>query len=134
MEGTASVVGSGPNGLAAAVVLARAGLQVTVWEAAADAGGATRSATVLAPDCVTDLGSAVHPFGVASPLLSRLRLERHGLEWVHPAGTAGTASRCPTTRCSAPGARTLEPWSTSWDSPRTASPACCTTDMPAPAA
>lgn len=84
MEGTASVVGAGPNGLAAAVVLARAGLQVTVWEARERAGGASSSAHVLAPDAVTDLGSAVQPFGVASPLFTRLPLERHGLAWLHP--------------------------------------------------
>lgn len=84
MEGTASVVGSGPNGLAAAVVLARAGLRVTVWEVAETPGGATRSARSLAPDAVTDLGSAVHPFGIASPLFSRLPLHRYGLEWLHP--------------------------------------------------
>ena len=84
MEGTASVVGSGPNGLAAAVVLARAGLDVTVWEAADTAGGAARSAALLGPGTISDLGSAVHPFGVASPLFSRLGLERHGLQWVHP--------------------------------------------------
>jgi phytoene dehydrogenase-like protein len=84
MHGTATVVGAGPNGLAAAVVLARAGLDVTVLEAAERAGGATRSARVLAPDAVTDLGSAVHPLGVASPLFTRLPLQRHGLEWVHP--------------------------------------------------
>ena len=84
MQGSATVVGAGPNGLAAAVVLARAGLKVTVFEAADSPGGATRSARVLAPDAVTDLGSAIHPLGVASPLLSRLPLQRHGLEWVHP--------------------------------------------------
>lgn len=84
MEGTASVVGSGPNGLAAAVVLARAGLDVTVWEAADEPGGATRSAALLGAGTVSDLGSAVHPFGVASPLFTRLPLERHGLEWLHP--------------------------------------------------
>lgn len=84
MEGTASVVGAGPNGLAAAVVLARAGLDVTVWEAAEEPGGATRSAPVLGPGTLSDLGSAVHPFGVASPLFARLPLQRHGLAWVHP--------------------------------------------------
>ena len=84
MQGTASVVGSGPNGLAAAVVLARAGLDVTVWEAAERVGGAASSAHLLGPDVVSDLGSAVHPFGVASPLLRRLPLERHGLQWLHP--------------------------------------------------
>lgn len=84
MQGRASVVGSGPNGLAAAVVLARAGLEVTVWEAAERPGGATRSAAVLGEGTVSDLGSAVHPFAVASPLFSRLPLERHGLRWLHP--------------------------------------------------
>ncbi len=84
MEGTASIVGSGPNGLSAAVVLARAGLDVTVWEAADTPGGATRSAALLGPGTLSDLGSAVHPFGIASPLFSRLGLERHGLQWAHP--------------------------------------------------
>ncbi|MCM3689213.1 phytoene desaturase family protein [Kocuria rosea] len=84
MQGTAAVVGSGPNGLGAAVVLARAGLDVTVHEAAATAGGAARSAAVLGPGTVTDLGSAVHPFGAASPLFTTLGLHRHGLEWLHP--------------------------------------------------
>lgn len=84
MNGTASVVGAGPNGLAAAVVLARAGLQVTVHEAADRVGGALRSGSPLGPGTVTDLGAAVLPFAIASPLLSRLPLERHGLTWVHP--------------------------------------------------
>ncbi|MFF0990996.1 phytoene desaturase family protein [Kocuria nitroreducens] len=84
MQGTAAVVGSGPNGLAAAVVLARAGLDVTVHEAAGAAGGAARSSAALGPGTVVDLGSAVHPFGVASPLFAQLGLHRHGLEWLHP--------------------------------------------------
>lgn len=82
--GTAAVVGSGPNGLAAAVHLARNGMQVTVYEAQDTIGGATRSAAVFGPDTVVDLGSAAHPFGVASPFFRSLDLERHGLRWRHP--------------------------------------------------
>lgn len=78
------MVGAGPNGLAAAIVLAQAGLQVTVYEAAGSAGGSLRSRSLLSPDSVTDLGAASHPFGVASPLFSSLELERHGLEWINP--------------------------------------------------
>ncbi|MGO1510393.1 MAG: phytoene desaturase family protein, partial [Actinomycetales bacterium] len=81
---TAAVVGSGPNGLAAAVALARSGVDVTVYEAAPEPGGATRSGPVLGEGTTVDLGSAVHPFGIASPFLSTLDLGRHGLEWVQP--------------------------------------------------
>ena len=80
----ATVVGSGPNGLTAAVVLARAGMDVTVYEAADEPGGATRSAPLFGDGTVVDLGAAGHPFGVSSPILSALDLGRHGLEWVHP--------------------------------------------------
>ena len=77
------VVGSGPNGLAAAIVLAAAGREVTVYEAHAEPGGGTRSAALTLPGTVSDVCSAVHPFGVASPFFRRLPLARHGLEWVH---------------------------------------------------
>ncbi|HSL01619.1 MAG TPA: NAD(P)/FAD-dependent oxidoreductase [Rubrobacteraceae bacterium] len=80
----AVVVGSGPNGLAAAVELARAGRSVAVLEAEKSVGGGTRSAEVTLPGFVHDLGSAIHPLGYASPVFRSLPLEEHGLEWVHP--------------------------------------------------
>ena len=80
----AVVVGSGPNGLAAAVELARNGRRVAVLEAQDAIGGGTRSAEVTLPGFVHDLGSAIHPLGYASPFFSSLPLEEHGLEWVHP--------------------------------------------------
>jgi phytoene dehydrogenase-like protein len=80
----AVVVGSGPNGLAAAVALARAGLEVTVLEAEDTIGGGTRSAELTVPGVLHDLCSAVHPMAVGSPFLQSLGLERHGLEWRWP--------------------------------------------------
>lgn len=80
----AVVVGSGPNGLAAAVELARNGRSVVVLEAEETVGGGTRSAGITLPGFVHDLGSAIHPFGYASPFFRSLPLEEHGLEWVHP--------------------------------------------------
>lgn len=81
---SAIVVGSGPNGLAAAVALAYEGIEVTLLEAAPTVGGGTRSAELTVPGVLHDVCSAAHPFGVASPFLRSLPLERHGLRWRHP--------------------------------------------------
>jgi phytoene dehydrogenase-like protein len=80
----AVVVGAGPNGLAAAVELARNGRSVAVLEAEEIPGGGARSAEITLPGFVHDLGSAIHPLGYASPFFSELPLEEYGLEWVHP--------------------------------------------------
>jgi len=80
----AVVVGSGPNGLAAAIELAHNGQRVAVLEGRSTIGGGTRSAEITLPGFVHDLGSAIHPLGYASPFFGSLPLEDHGLEWVHP--------------------------------------------------
>ncbi|HEU5101335.1 MAG TPA: NAD(P)/FAD-dependent oxidoreductase [Roseiflexaceae bacterium] len=80
----AIVVGAGPNGLAAAITLARAGRSVLVLEANATVGGGTRSAELTLPGFVHDICSAVHPLGVGSAFFQSLPLHQHGLEWIHP--------------------------------------------------
>ncbi len=79
---TATVIGSGPNGLAAAIVLAQAGVAVEVRETASVIGGAARSGELTLPGFVHDLGSAVHPMAVASPFFSTLPLQAHGLSFI----------------------------------------------------
>jgi phytoene dehydrogenase-like protein len=80
----AVVVGAGPNGLAAAVTLARASCSVVVLEAADRAGGGTRSEELTLPGFVHDVCSAMHPLAVASPFFAALPLAEHGLAWKHP--------------------------------------------------
>ncbi|HET6649584.1 MAG TPA: NAD(P)/FAD-dependent oxidoreductase [Candidatus Limnocylindria bacterium] len=80
----AVVVGGGPNGLAAAIVLSRAGRSVRLFEARDDLGGGCRSAELTLPDVVHDVCSAIHPLGRSSPLFRELELERHGLDWIEP--------------------------------------------------
>ncbi len=81
----AIVVGAGPNGLSAAIVLAQAGHRVRVYEADTTIGGGCRSAALTLPGFVHDVCSAVHPTAVASPFFRTLPLESHGLRWVEPA-------------------------------------------------
>lgn len=79
----AIVIGSGPNGLVAANVLADAGWSVVVIEAAPTLGGAVQTAELTAPGFRNDVFSAFYPLAAASPALTALRLERHGLQWAH---------------------------------------------------
>ena len=81
---TAVVVGSGPNGLAAAIRLARAGCQVRVLEAADRIGGGTRTTERILPGLMHDDCAAFHPTGAASPFLATMGLERYGLAWAEP--------------------------------------------------
>jgi phytoene dehydrogenase-like protein len=80
----AVVIGSGPNGLAAAVLLAQSGASVLVLEAHAEIGGGTRTGELTLPGFRHDLCSAVHPMGILSPYLRGLPLADHGLQWIRP--------------------------------------------------
>jgi phytoene dehydrogenase-like protein len=82
-EYDAVVVGAGPNGLSAAIELARNGCSVLVVEAGDTVGGGVRSAELTLPGFVHDICSTAYPLAVASPALQRYRLEQFGLEWVH---------------------------------------------------
>lgn len=98
----AYVIGSGPNGLAAAITLARTGRKVTVFEAEQQAGGAVRTMELTLPGFRHDFGAAVFPLAASSPLFAALPLRRYGLQWIHGAaplahplddGTAVTLER-----------------------------------------
>jgi phytoene dehydrogenase-like protein len=80
----ACVIGAGPNGLAAAIVLAQAGLDVDLFEAESTVGGAARTMELTLPGFHHDFGSAVHPMAVGSPFFTTLPLADYGLEWIHP--------------------------------------------------
>ena len=83
-EYDAIVVGSGPNGLAAAITLQQAGLSVLVVEAKDTIGGGLRSAELTLPHFVHDVCSAIHPLAAGSPFFKTLPLQQHGLEFIHP--------------------------------------------------
>jgi phytoene dehydrogenase-like protein len=80
----AVIIGSGPNGLAAAIRLAQAGKRIVVYEARATIGGGARSAQVTLPGFIHDICSAIHPLAMSSPFFSSLPLEQYGLEWITP--------------------------------------------------
>jgi phytoene dehydrogenase-like protein len=125
----ACVIGAGPNGLSAAIVLAQAGLDVEVFEAEATVGGAARTMDLTLPGFHHDFGSAVHPMAIGSPFFQSLPLADYGLEWIQPPaplahpfddGTAVTLERDFTATEAALGAdgkhwrRLFEPFATHW--------------------
>ena len=80
----AVIVGSGPNGLAAAITLTRHGLRVLVLEAGETIGGGSRSAQLTLPGFTHDVCSAVHPLALTSPFMHSLNLPAHGVDWIFP--------------------------------------------------
>jgi phytoene dehydrogenase-like protein len=80
----AIIIGSGPNGLAAAITLAQNGQKVLVLEAKDTIGGGTRTAEITLPGFQHDICSAIHPLGIASPFFRNLSLKDFGLEWIYP--------------------------------------------------
>lgn len=84
----AVVVGSGPNGLSAAIVLQQAGLSVLVLEGKETIGGGLRSASLTLPGFTHDICSAIHPLAAGSPFFKTLPLEKHGLQYVYPTFSA----------------------------------------------
>src|SRR5919205_189328 len=89
----AIVVGAGPNGLAAAIELAKRGKRVCIYEANDTIGGGARSAALTLPGFVHDVCSAVHPLAVAPPVFSPLPFARHGLQWRLPASASSPYAR-----------------------------------------
>jgi phytoene dehydrogenase-like protein len=88
---SACVIGSGPNGLAAAILLARAGISVEVLESAAVPGGAVRTMELTLPGFLHDFGATVYPLGIGSPFFSSLPLAKYGLQWLHSAAPVAHA-------------------------------------------
>ena len=78
------IIGSGINGLTAAITLARSGLDVTVYEKSNSVGGSCRSSELIEPGFIHDMGAAIHPLAACSPLFLRLPLENYGLKWISP--------------------------------------------------
>ncbi|HEY4108839.1 NAD(P)/FAD-dependent oxidoreductase [Puia sp.] len=128
-EFDAVVVGSGPNGLAAAITLQQKGLSTLLIEGSSEIGGGLRSAQLTLPGFTHDICSAIHPLGIASPFFSSLPLEAHGLEWIlppvaaaHPldTGTTPFLTRSPETTADTLGAdrdaylRLISPLIASW--------------------
>jgi len=83
-KATAAVIGSGPNGLTAGIILAKAGIETIIYEAESLIGGGARSAESTHPGFIHDVCSAVYPLGIGSPAFASFPLAEHGLEWIQP--------------------------------------------------